>query len=430
MTHVLFIDSNECGLDSVRMAKQLGYRVTFVECSVSHMYKDTPDNRRLLDSLDHVLTTPYTSDAVALIDLLKDHLEHHPVDAAIAPFEGALEATARVCAEFGIPFSSVAAVTAARNKEQARSLLQNAGLANAQYSVALNVAEAAAAAEKMGYPVILKPKSGMDSVCVHRADTPQDLRAAAEEILSAGDQLSPGFRQIKEQFSRGILVEQYLVGQMVSVEIGIRGDETHVFMVSGRQNTEIDECLPMGVFMPAKLSPSDYAQCVNYAKRVCQVLGLEFGLYHIEIMMTADGPVLVEANARLMGGIMPRVYRIVTGGCPIEDALLRLHLGQPFGTIQAEPRCTALVRRFIAAEDGVISQNLTDTRLAAFAGKAAEFLNYRLMANRPVKQLDLLGRVIVTAPDIELAARQGDAMIAELEEIIGVSLVRTAKDTG
>ena len=358
MTHVLFIDSNECGLDSIRQAKEMGYRVTFVECSVSHMYKDSPENIGLIRSLDHVLTTPYTSDAEALIDLLKEHIARHPVDAAVAPFEGALEATARVCAAFDIPFSSVAAVTAARNKEQARAQLQRAGLANAQYCVATNVEEAAATAARIGYPVILKPKSGMDSAFVRRADTPQDLRVAAEGILAAGDQLSPGLQQAKEQFSRGILVEQHLAGKMVSVEIGIRGDETHVFMVSGRQNTEIDECLPMGFFMPANLPLSDYTQCVDYAERVCRVLGLTFGLYHIEIIMTADGPILVEANARLMGGIMTRVYRIVTGGYPIEDALLRLHLGQPIGTSQPKARCTALVRRFIAAEDGVISENL------------------------------------------------------------------------
>ena len=144
---------------------------------------------------------------------------------------------------------------------------------------------------------------------------------------ATGDQLSPGLRQVKEQFSRGILVEQRLAGQMVSVEIGIRGDETHVLMVSGRQNGEIDECLPMGIFMPWYLPQSEYAQCVDYAERVCQMLGLTFGLYHIEIMLTASGPILVEANARLMGGIMTRVYRVVTGGYAIEDASLRLHAG-------------------------------------------------------------------------------------------------------
>ena len=61
----------------------------------------------------------------------------------------------------------------------------------------------------------------MDSVCVRRADTHQELRAAVEKILAAGDQLSSGLRQVKEQFSRGILVAQRFAGQMVSVEIGI-----------------------------------------------------------------------------------------------------------------------------------------------------------------------------------------------------------------
>ena len=61
----------------------------------------------------------------------------------------------------------------------------------------------------------------MDSACIRRADTPQELRAAVEKILAAGDQPSPDLRQVKEQFRRGILVAQCLAGQMVSVEIGI-----------------------------------------------------------------------------------------------------------------------------------------------------------------------------------------------------------------
>ena len=428
MAHILFIDSNECGLDVVRRAKELDHQVTFVASSISQVYSNSPENEVLFENVDHLFTTKYTSCAEEIIDLLRDHVVRYSIDAAIAPFEGTLEATARVCVALGIPFSTPEAVETARNKERARAALVRAGLTNAQYRMVLTVDEALAAAEEIGYPVILKPKSGIDSICVGRIDTPKELSEAANRALNVNDNLPAKFLQMKEQFSRGILVEQRLTGKMVSLEIGIRGDETYFFMCSGRQNTEIDECLPMGAFMPSDLSEADRKCCQAYAEQVCRILGLTFGLYHIEVMLTDKGPALIEANARLMGGIMPRIYRMANNGCAIEDYLLRLHLNQPIEEPLPTASCTALVRRFIAAENGIISERLSSACLREFSAKAAEFANYNLAPGKSLNRLDLLGRVIVTGPNFETAAAKGDVMIVELERLIGVSLVRTAID--
>jgi hypothetical protein len=54
---------------------------------------------------------------------------------------------------------------------------------------------------------------------------------------------------------------------------------------------------------PSGLSPSTppHDRIVAYAWSVLDALGLRFGAAHMEIMVTADGPVLIEMGARLGG---------------------------------------------------------------------------------------------------------------------------------
>ncbi|AGA64646.1 hypothetical protein B488_06540 [Liberibacter crescens BT-1] len=53
----------------------------------------------------------------------------------------------------------------------------------------------------------------------------------------------------------------------------------------------------------------NYIALVEYAKNASIVLGVEFGLAHLEIMNTKKGPTLIELGARLHGGIAPLVFK-------------------------------------------------------------------------------------------------------------------------
>lgn len=49
---------------------------------------------------------------------------------------------------------------------------------------------------------------------------------------------------------------------------------------------------------------------VTYAKKVSEALDFSCGPIHMEIMLTKDGPVLIEVGARLHGGIAPFIFEI------------------------------------------------------------------------------------------------------------------------
>src|SRR5206468_1631395 len=95
-----------------------------------------------------------------------------------------------------------------------------------------------------------------------------------------------------------------------------------------RYRGNVDEVVELGGFMPARLDPATWRACEDYAVRVCRALGLDLGIFHLEIIVTADGPRLVEANPRMMGGALPLIYERFTGHS-IQDHLIAVHLGSP-----------------------------------------------------------------------------------------------------
>jgi len=52
---------------------------------------------------------------------------------------------------------------------------------------------------------------------------------------------------------------------------------------------------------------------VDYVKEVLDALGIRFGIAHAEVMMTPDGPVLIEIGVRPAGGDLPALCELATG---------------------------------------------------------------------------------------------------------------------
>jgi biotin carboxylase len=68
------------------------------------------------------------------------------------------------------------------------------------------------------------------------------------------------------------------------------------------------------------VAPSDpaVATVVRYAREVLTAVGLRLGAAHVEIMLTDDGPLLIEVGARAHGGGQPRYCLRATGDSQVE----------------------------------------------------------------------------------------------------------------
>jgi hypothetical protein len=74
---------------------------------------------------------------------------------------------------------------------------------------------------------------------------------------------------------------------------------------------------------------AETAVLVDYVKEALDALGIRFAIAHTEVMMTSDGPVLIESGARPAGGDLPALCELATGDNDIHRLARYLRDGTP-----------------------------------------------------------------------------------------------------
>lgn len=418
--HIVFVDSNPAALEALRCAKEMGHRVSFIQ-SHTPVYPSDERTRALLSHADLCVDGVATTDAVAVAAALKECHAAHPVDVVTTQFDMAVEAVALACRATGLAGPAPEAVLTARRKDRCRAALRDAGVPSAWFATAATVDEALAAARAHGYPVVVKPPSGSDSALSCVAYDEARARAACERILHP-DGAVPGLWQ--EQFARGILVEEFLDGPLVSVEIGVRDGAFYAFCVSGRTRSGDDQVVELGAHIPEALTEAERAECVAYVEAVCRAVGLDDGIFHVELIRTARGPVLVEVNPRIMGGVMPTLYRHATGRS-VYEGFLHLIGGAPV-PVPAPTRGVAMSRRLLARHAGVLPRQLDTGWLREYGAALVRYDDFAQAGLGPGSEVAAgaaLGRVIVLASDHAVATGLVREIVARFESMLGLSLV-------
>ncbi len=109
------------------------------------------------------------------------------VDRVLANWEPLVILAARLRERFGLPGMSVDGVTGFRDKQLMKERVSAAGLRVPHSFRVRTITEAWAAAEKIGYPLILKPIAGAGSADTHRCDSAAELEQALKLMLHIGE---------------------------------------------------------------------------------------------------------------------------------------------------------------------------------------------------------------------------------------------------
>jgi biotin carboxylase len=419
--HIAFVDSNPAALDAIKCAKEESHRVSYIQ-SLDPIYLPSRRNQELIDHADWVKNGIATTDADAVRAVLAECHAQHPIDFVTTQDEMVIESVALACRELGLPCTNPDAVLTTRRKDLLRAALRKAGLPTAEHAVAGNAAEARSAAESIGFPVVIKPPSGTDSRLVFVARDQADVQAACDQAALDLDALPLVWRS---QFSRGFLIEEHLDGPLVSAEIGMRDERGFLFCVSGRSRARDDEVFEVGAHIPAGLTPEQATACGQYAEAVCRAVGLDRGLFHLEMILTARGPVLVEANPRVMGGILPTVYRLATGHS-IYCGFLQIVSGAPVtGTGHVFSDCVA-VRRLLAHSAGQIPASWDSGSLGRCDPPPIRFEGPESFGLRPGQQVhrgQMIGRAIVRGADYTATTRASREIVQVAEKLLGIELM-------
>ncbi|MFC8857913.1 acetyl-CoA carboxylase biotin carboxylase subunit family protein, partial [Streptomyces sp. NPDC057144] len=242
------------------------------------------------------------SDPAALLAGGRALAGRHDIAGVMTWDEWSVVPTARLARQLGLPTTAPEVMQGCRNKATARSLFARHGVPSAASVSVRTRQEAEAAAERIGYPVVLKPASHAGTIGVRRVDDRDQLTAAyqaAERTAGQGTE------------STSVLVEEFLDGPEISVEcVTYRGTTTVVAV-----NRKTLSPPPHFEQLAHSVDADDPLRetVAPAARAAINALGITDGVSHIEMRLVEGRPRLIEVNARLAGDMIGHLVRLATG---------------------------------------------------------------------------------------------------------------------
>ncbi|MEV0155435.1 ATP-grasp domain-containing protein [Micromonospora sp. NPDC050686] len=314
----------------------------------------------LLDAQEATWDRPYlvgqtTVDALNLDEAIaaaKELSSRQPIAGVLCYDEMRIWAAARIAAALGLPTSTPDAVLACRDKRLTRQRMAGAGAGAVRSIAVADAAGARRAAERIGYPVVLKPRALAGSEGVTRIDRPDLLDA--EFAFADGAHVTDAPR-----FAEGVLVEEYLDGPEITVDSVVRRGEVRPAFISHKEQRLAPTFEETGHVVTADDPLLEDERLREVVQSAHTALGFSHGVTHTEVRLTDKGPRIIEVNGRLGGDMITYVGLLATG-IDLAAAAGRLAAG---GVPDLTPRrrCTAAVRFYYPPHDMVLEELRLDS---------------------------------------------------------------------
>lgn len=321
-------------------AAALGWRcITVIEAAHEH-------RARLQATSDEIVALPVLSvqTLVAAVAALADRLEVRVLMGYVGQTVPRLDLAVllqEAARRLELPFVPAQAIENSNNKFLMRKVLDAQGVSNLRAELVGGAADLTAAADRIGFPLIVKPVFGAGSALIKKCDTLEELHAHYEIFQGAfhatGTALHFGGSAHRFQLPDGtfrdyvpgqsVLLEEYADGVEGSVEcLVVQGEVKTLLLqekllVTHECSTVIEHLLitpPTGDILEQK------AMIFEYCRACVSAMGLDNTFVHFEFRLTKDGPRVIEINPRVGGFYVNAALRDLVGLDPFLVNLLIL----------------------------------------------------------------------------------------------------------
>lgn len=212
----------------------------------------------------------------------------------------------------GISYDSAIKAT---DKGEMIKAFETEGVEHPWYFVISGIEELEVVIDKITYPCISKPVDNAGSRGVVLITDKSELQEAVFYSSSNG-------RNGK------VIIEEYLQGDEVSVEIMTVNGVVHVLQVTDKLTTGIPHFVEMGHSQPCRLRDSNISKIYDLATKAVKAIGIENGPAHVEIMLTKEGPKMIELGARMGGDCITTHLVPLSTGIDMVKATINIALGE------------------------------------------------------------------------------------------------------
>lgn len=414
MAHLLLLEvpgANDFNI--LEEAIRLGHQVTFFTADLScYLRHETLEASRLSLAREVVAVTPFDYAAFE-----KAALEIHrkiPFDAILCLIDIRIIESARLAERLGLKFLNAGTATLIRDKYSVRAELAKHGIRQPRFALATSNAELRDAIEAIGFPVLIKPSDGYGSQNIVTFHNKESYAAMAEPLAN--------YLPLKTDYGLGVcandrlVVEEYIKGEVIGCEtFTING--RHVFLGINDKVFFPPPCFGIkGSCFPSDRFDTDTIRA--YVFEILDALKFDFGAAHIEIIVTDNGPYLVEVNPRLIGAHIPRLLGFALQRSIYAD-VINLHLGCDLQQLyDLHPQQVAVSRWFTSSRNGVIKSIVTPD--AAMPGIMAVHLFKKPgdFVRPPFENADRLGYVMAVGKSQAEAEALAESFVSNTQVLL------------
>jgi carbamoyl-phosphate synthase large subunit len=207
--------------------------------------------------------------------------------------------------------SDLESIDQAEERTRFAALLDRLGIPQPDGGMAESVEEALTLAERIGYPVIVRPSFVIGGLAIDFAYSPDDLI----RHLAAAAVVDP---------DRPVRIDRFLEG--IEVDVDAVCDGTSVLIPGLLEHVEragIHSGDSIAVFPPQHVAQGDRDLIVTTMERICLALGAR-GLVNAQFIVRDDGVYLIEVNPRASRTV-PFLSKVT--GVPMVELAVRISLG-------------------------------------------------------------------------------------------------------
>lgn len=218
----------------------------------------------------------------------------------------------------------------------------------------------------------------------------------------------------KSSRSGVIIIEEYMEGPEVSVEtLSVEG-KVHIIAVTDKLTTGAPRFVEMGHSQPSHLADDIKEQIALVTTAAVTAIGIENGPSHTEIIVTAQGPKIVEIGARLGGDHITSHLVPLSTGIDMVECCIEIALGHKPELEKKINRGSAI--RYFETPTGRINAIRGVDEAKHIAG--VKQINFSKNIGDTVQtihsSLDRIGLVIAEAEDAEHAIRTCEEAIERI----------------
>jgi hypothetical protein len=316
MSHILIIGQKFSTLTDYLVAH--GHEFTYLQDILKTKFPDKKFKNRIV--------ADFSSKETIIRSL--EGLEH-PVDGVIATYENYILPAAIIATHLGLPGMPIEAAEACTDKFLMRSKFDLAPeKISPAFATVSSEADVRAFANAHSFPLILKPANLAKSLLVTKNSSLDEL---IKNYRHSVELLQTVYQKYAPNRAPKLIIEEFLEGSIHSVDAFVDSEgEPQVLedVVDYQTGYDIgfDDNFHYSRILQSKLSSTDLADLRHCAAVGVRALGMKNSPAHVEIIMTKDGPRIVEIGAR-NGGYRERMHKIANG-IDITGAALALALGK------------------------------------------------------------------------------------------------------